>query len=154
MINIGNQTSPNFLSKRVKLIESPQEITLVLSQEKATQTQTQTQKQKQQQLQLQQNTWKLTTEVFKKPKPIHNLPWTTQEEKLLVIGVSKFGKSWKKIHTSLNFSPSRSFPALAAKYRILERNGDDLKYSREFRKNAGHKSPEQTDSNEADSDKI
>ena len=121
-------------------MECPQELTLVLSQEKATQTQTR--KQQQQQQQLQQNTWKLTTEIFKKPKPIRNLSWTTQEKKLLIIGVSKFGKSWKQIHTALNFSPSRSVSALAGKYRILERNGDVLKYSREFRKNAGHKSPE------------
>ena len=98
---------------------------------------------------------KLTNDtIFKESKPIHHKPWTRQEEKSLIIGVIKYGKNWKKIHTTFNFSPFRTVVALHTKHNLLKRNGKFSRYLRVFLKNAGYKSHDQSKPEKSDSDKV
>ena len=120
----ANRASPDFKPKRIKL-------TITTPDDKWSQTPRKGN---------QHINQRRLTDVFRKPDPVRSKPWTKQEEKLLVIGVSKFGKKWKKIHADLNFSPSRNAKGLARKYQSLSLNGKYSKYLSEFHKKSGYKS--------------
>lgn len=80
-------------------------------------------------------------------KPTGHVPkWTNKETTLLVVGVSKHGKDWTKIHTVYNFSASRTLQSMIQKYASLVRNGEHTKLLKGFYERTKRKyvSPKET----------
>ena len=103
----ANRASPDFKPKRIKLTKTQK-----VNQPNASNS-------------------KKSTQLVSKLRIFKR--WTVQDEKLLAIGVSKYGHDWRKISATLNFSCYRSQKALSKKFHRIKGEGKWTIYMNEFR---------------------